>query len=93
MASRWRSRNPGRLVEAKSFCFLLALLTLDGERGCCLLGFVRFVGSLSVLFFGGTAVVSLHPRYPRKEEVQARLEKAIGEAVKAMRLSAFQVTT
>lgn len=55
MASRWRSRNPGRLVEAKSFCFLLALLTLDGEKGCCLSGFVRFVGSLSVLFFGGTA--------------------------------------
>lgn len=41
MASRWRSRNPGRLVEAKSFCFLLALLTLDGEKGCCLSGFVR----------------------------------------------------
>ena len=59
-------------------------------KGCCLSGFVRLVGSLSVLFFGGTAVVSLHPR---KEEVQARLEKAIGEAVKAMRLSAFQVET
>ena len=39
------------------------------------------VSVLPVLFFGGAAVISLHLR---KEEVQARLEKAIGEAVKAM---------
>lgn len=78
-----------QIGRSKVFLLLVGTVDFGWGKGVLSFGFCE-VSEVCQFCSLEALLVSLHPR---KEEVQARLEKAIGEAVKAMRLSAFQVET